>query len=119
MEKSEDLSTNDWKKAQSAVFKEYEDFIKRVQENGVDYAIQHARRLINYQKLVTEWQHKTNILMDDLSNNTVALSVFKDIEKGNESHVLSRAYEIMKKWPEFNPEPLTIWLELIEDSDDE
>lgn len=119
MKKSEDLSTKDWKQAQSAVFKEYEDFIKRVQENGVDYAIQHARRLVNYQKLVTEWQHKINILMDDLSNNHVALSVFKDLEEGNESHVLSRAYEIMKMWPEFNPEPLTIWLELIEDSDDE
>ena len=63
MKKSEDLSTKDWKQAQSAVFKEYEDFIKRVQENGVDYAIQHARRLVNYQKLVTEWQHKINILI--------------------------------------------------------
>ena len=34
MKKSEDLSTKDWKQAQSAVFKEYEDFIKRVQENA-------------------------------------------------------------------------------------
>ncbi|GAF35337.1 hypothetical protein [Lentilactobacillus farraginis] len=104
-----------WQKAKDAVLEEYEDYKQLLRRQGVDYTIKNARKLLIYQDLVAEWQHKLDTVITDLEDNIFALSVFNDLKKRKVSSLLERGYTHISNWPDFNPSPLALWLELEED----
>ncbi|AQW21885.1 hypothetical protein PL11_008145 [Lentilactobacillus curieae] len=104
-----------WRTAQEAVAEEYENYLEELRSNGVDYTIKNARKLLIYQDLLMEWKHKLPTVISDLEDNPFALSVFDDLKKKRGSQLLQRGYDHIANWPDFNPTPLTLWLELEED----
>ncbi|WP_283678140.1 hypothetical protein [Lentilactobacillus sp. Marseille-Q4993] len=109
------FNEHQWQQAQQAVADEYEEYLELLRKNGVDYTIKHARQLLIYQDLLAEWNHKLSTVTSDLEENKFALSIFDDLKKQKKSLLLQRGYEHIAKWPDFNPTPLTLWLELAED----
>ncbi|WP_203642290.1 hypothetical protein [Levilactobacillus andaensis] len=114
-EKRAEFTKTDWQRAQTAVFNEYDRFVKRLHVEGVDYTILQARRIVIYQDLIEEWKHNVPTLMTDLEDNIQALTVFTDLAEDGQSHLLDRCAKKMEVWPDYIPSPLTIWLELAED----
>lgn len=114
-----ELTKADWQRAQTAIFNEYDRFVKQLHVEGVDYTILQSRRIVIYQDLIEEWKHNLPTLMTDLEDNTQALSVFTDLAKDGQSHLLSRCAKKMENWPDYIPSQLTIWLELAEDAERE
>jgi len=113
------FTDSDWQRAQTAVFNEYDQLIKQLHVEGVDYTILQARRIVIYQDLVEEWKHSATTLVTDLADNIMAQTVFEDLAADGQSHVLARCAKKMEHWPDYIPSPLTIWLELAEDADRE
>ncbi|KRN02619.1 hypothetical protein FD13_GL001844 [Levilactobacillus senmaizukei DSM 21775 = NBRC 103853] len=109
----------DWQQAQNAVFNEYDRLVKEMHDEGVDYTILQARRIVIYQDLLEEWKHNVPTLMVDLEDNDQARSVFTDLDEDGSSHLLSRCAKQMENWPDYIPSPLTIWLELAEDAEED
>jgi len=114
-----ELTKTDWQRAQTAVFNEYDRFVKQLHVEGVDYTILLARRIVIYQDLIEEWKHKLPTLITDLEDNTQALTVFDDLANDGQSHLLKRCAKKMEAWPDYIPSQLTIWLELAEDAERE
>lgn len=104
-----------WLEAQTAVLKEYDLYLASLREKGVDYTIEHSRQLIVYQDLVAEWRHKLPTLIVDLEDNPLALTIFADLAKDGHSHLLGRCYDRITSWVDYEPSPLSMWLELEED----
>ncbi|MFC6207900.1 MULTISPECIES: hypothetical protein [Levilactobacillus] len=117
--KEKEFEKTDWQRAQLAVFNEYDRFVKHLHDEGVEYTISQARRIVIYQDLVEEWRHNVPTLMADLEDNAQALSVFEDLAVDGQSTLLSRCAKKMEAWPDYIPSPLTIWLELAEDAERE
>ncbi|GAY72745.1 hypothetical protein [Lentilactobacillus kosonis] len=110
------FNENQWRTAQQAVINEYSDYINELQKNGVDYTIKNARKLLIYQDLLSEWKdHRLTTVITDLEDNPFALTVFNDLKKTRVSHLLKRGYQHIAEWPDFNPTPIALWLELQED----
>ncbi|GEP22924.1 MAG: hypothetical protein ABF679_09940 [Lentilactobacillus diolivorans] len=104
-----------WEHAKDAVLQEYEDYKQTLRQQGVDYTIKNARKLLIYQDLVAEWQHKLGTVISDLEDNVFALTIFDDLKKRKPSSLLARGYTHISNWPDFNPTALALWLELEED----
>ena len=105
-----------WQQAVDAVEAEYQAYLEALHENGVDFVIANARKLLIFQDLVEEWRHKLPTVISDLEDNPFALTVFNELKTRKQSTLLNRAYESMASWSNFNPEALTLWLELSEDA---
>ncbi|WP_268912875.1 hypothetical protein [Lentilactobacillus sp. SPB1-3] len=110
------FNESQWRMAQQAVLDEYAEYISELQSKGVDYTVKNARQLLIYQDLLSEWKnHRLPTVISDLEANPFALTIFTDLKKTKTSHLLQRGYEHITNWPDFNPTPLTLWLELEED----
>lgn len=118
-EEERDFTETDWQRAQTAVFNEYDRFVKQLHVEGVDYTILQARRIVIYQDLIEEWRHNAATLKVDLEDNTQALTIFEDLALKGKSHLLERCAKKMENWPDYILSPLTIWLELAEDAERE
>lgn len=108
-------NNDQWETAKESVLQEYEDYKQTLRDQGVDYTIKNARKLLIYQDLVAEWQHKLGTVITDLEDNLFALTIFDDLKKRKQSSLLARGYEHISSWPDFNPTALAPWLELEED----
>ncbi|MFC6254397.1 hypothetical protein ACFP1H_07330 [Secundilactobacillus hailunensis] len=115
MSKLPTYNSQQWEEARDAVMQEYQDFVDKLRAQGVDYTIKNARKLLIFQDLITEWQHHMPTVISDLEENTFALTVFDELKKHQKCTLLERAYNDMSSWSNFNPLPLTLWLELSED----
>ncbi len=104
-----------WQRAKDAVLAEYEAYKTELRQQGVDYTIKNARRLLIYQDLIAEWNHRLETVITDLEDNPFALTVFTELKKRKPSTLLERGYTNISGWPDFNPSPLALWLELEED----
>lgn len=115
MAKLPTYNAQQWADARDAVMQEYQDYVTQLHEEGVDFTIKNARKLLIFQDLIAEWQHNLSTVMTDLEENVFALTVFEEIKKKKKCTLLERAYSDMASWSNFNPLPLTLWLELSED----
>ncbi|KRK99475.1 hypothetical protein FD04_GL002293 [Secundilactobacillus odoratitofui DSM 19909 = JCM 15043] len=115
MSKLPTYNTQQWAEARDAVMQEYQDYVKELHEQGVDFTIKNARKLLIFQDLIDEWQHHLPTVISDLEENGFALSVFDELKKRKKSTLLERAYQNMSSWSNFNPLAITLWLELSED----
>ena len=106
-----------WQEAQAAVLDEYESYLNELRKKGTEFTINHCRQLIVYQDLIAEWHHKLPTLIVDLEDNPLALTIFSDLAKSGKSHLLDRSYTRVTNWVDYEPSPLSIWLELEEDYD--
>ncbi|ANZ62489.1 hypothetical protein AYR62_03640 [Secundilactobacillus paracollinoides] len=115
MSKLPTYNQQQWGVARDAVINEYHTYVEDLRQQGVDFAIKSARKLLIYQDLIEEWNHHLPTVISDLEDNEFALSVFDELEKTKKSTLLERAYQDMQAWTNFNPSALTLWLELSED----
>ncbi|KRK48129.1 hypothetical protein [Secundilactobacillus kimchicus] len=116
MSKLPTYNEQQWQRAVDAVMQEYQAYLDELHEQGVDYTIKNARKLLIYQDLIAEWQHKLPTVISDLEDNEFALTIFNEIKTHRPTTLLQRAYEDMSSWSNFNPLPITLWLQLSEDA---